>query len=121
MATISNINTGYEITNIDTEVCTKDFIDPNAHIKDVEHPNLSKAQQKQFDRLLERNKDIFAQNEWDIGRTSILEAKIDTDKATPVRKKPYRTPIAYRSEVKRQVRCYRLKSSNLVTQTGQHP
>ena len=53
--------------------------------------------------LLKKNEDVFAKDEFDVGKSNILRAHIDTGGAKPVRQKPYRTPKVYRDEIKRQL------------------
>ena len=81
----------------------QDVTDPNAGIKDLEHANLTPSQQRQFLDLMQKNSDIFAKSEFDIGKCNLMKARIDTTTDVPIRMKPYRTPFAYRDEVKRQV------------------
>ena len=103
VANISVVGRDCEIANVQSQACTADVTDPNARIKDIEHPNLTKSQQVQFNKLMQRNSDIFAKSEWDIGTSTLVKAHIDTGNAAPIRKKAYRTPFSYRAEVNRQV------------------
>ena len=76
---------------------------PPPHHSD-ETLDLTPDEQRQLDELLAKNDDIFSKDEYDLGRTHLLEAVIDTGDSPPVRKKPYRTPLAYREEVRNQIR-----------------
>jgi hypothetical protein len=64
---------------------------------------LSTQQSHALQALLQKNNDVFAKNEFDIGKSNILKAHLDTGKSKPVRRKPYRSPMVYRNEIKRQI------------------
>ena len=95
-----------EITQVqshaETDIKTN-YTPPPEHIPEVHSPDLELDQQKQINDLLKANADVFAKNEFDIGKSTILKAHIETGKSRPIKKKPYRTPFAYRNEVRRQV------------------
>jgi hypothetical protein len=64
---------------------------------------LTSEQKEKLRNLLLENSDIFAKHEWDLGKTHLVKGSIDTGDSPPVRMRPYRTPLAYRGEVKRQI------------------
>ena len=66
-------------------------------------PELPAAEASLVQAVLERNADVFAQSEFDVGKSNILKAHIGTGTAKPIRKRPYRSPMAYRQEIKRQL------------------
>ena len=62
---------------------------------------LSEKQCQSLTALSEKNRDVFTKDEFDIGKSSILKAHLNTGNGKPIRKKPYRSPVAYRPEIKR--------------------
>ena len=54
-------------------------------------------------KLLEENKDLFAKNGLDLGRTNTVTCKIETGTHTPITLKPYRTPLNQRPVVEKAV------------------
>ena len=53
---------------------------------------------------------LFANNNSDLGQTSIIKHLIETEGATPIRLRPYRTARQNRNEMDRQIQeCFRLK------------
>ena len=54
-------------------------------------------------KLLEENKDLFAKNDLDLGRTNTLTCKIDTGTYPPITLKPYRMPLNQRPVVEKAV------------------
>ena len=67
------------------------------------YPLLTDEQFWQLQNLLTENHDVFAKHSWDLGKTNLITGHIDTGNHPPVRMKPYRTPIAYREEVSKQI------------------
>ena len=64
---------------------------------------LSDHQKKRLQELLLKNQDIFSQSEFDLGKSNLISCSINTGKSAPICKRPYRTPFAYRAEVKNQI------------------
>ena len=113
VANITVIDDEYDISEVTTIPPKVDVTDPNARIKDVKHENLTKEQQAKFEKFLSQNSDIFAKSEFDIGKCNLMKANIETTTSVPIRMKPYRTPFAYRDEVRRQIN--EMLSQGLVT------
>jgi hypothetical protein len=103
VANITRVDKTFEISNLQASTIPSEVTDPNKGITDLKCSSLTSQQQEQFEKLLKRNSDIFAKDEFDVGCTNLMEATVDTGNARPVNKKPYRTPFAYRGEVKRQL------------------
>ncbi len=64
------------------------------------------TEQKQLIELLDRNDNIFAKHDFDIGQTNLMEADLNLENETPIRTKPFRTPFAYRVEIQNQLSEY---------------
>ena len=43
--------------------------------------------------------DIFALDDTQLGVTTVVEHSIDTGEAKPIKRRPWRTPLAYREKV----------------------
>ena len=50
-------------------------------------------------KLLQRNADIFASNDAELGHTDIIKMKIDTGNASPIKQKPYGTQLKNREVI----------------------
>ena len=50
-------------------------------------------------KLLQRNADIFASNDAELGHTDIIKMKIDTGNASPIKQKPYHTQLKNREVI----------------------
>ena len=74
--------------------------------------NLSPPQRKQVRDLLISNADVFSAGDWDVGRTSAAEHRIDTGNSRPVKVPPRRIPIHKRQEVEQTVQ--QLKDQGLI-------
>jgi hypothetical protein len=57
----------------------------------------------QFEELIHKNSDVFGSHKYDLGRTELVKFEIDTGDHPPVKKSPYRTPYAFRGQVKQQI------------------
>ena len=61
--------------------------------------NLSYSQSVKAKKLLLRFSDVFSSQEGDLGRTSLVQHRIDTEKERPIRQRARRIPIAKEREV----------------------
>ena len=57
----------------------------------------------QTDSLVERNLDLFAKSNKDLGKTDLIEIDIETGNHEPIALKPYRVPLAKRQIIDEQV------------------
>ena len=64
---------------------------------------LTPTQRQQFSKLLHKFKDIFAENKADLGRTNLVEHKIDSGDTHPFKLPARRVPFAKRAEAEREV------------------
>jgi transposase InsO family protein len=106
VAEVEKLDSDLEIHELTTQTHDIEDIESNSSVslKDLTiGEDLTPDQHQQLVELLKRNTDIFAKHDFDIGRTNLMKAKIETGNSYPVRKKPYRTPFAYREEVKEQI------------------
>jgi len=53
--------------------------------------------------LLQSYSDVFAENSYDIEKTSAIEHVIETDGKGPIRHRAYRTPLKLQDELKRHI------------------
>ena len=61
--------------------------------------NLNPEQQTKFKQLLTDSQNTFSQSSHDLGRTSLVEYKIDLMPGTrPIKQAPYRLPLAKRQD-----------------------
>jgi len=52
--------------------------------------NMTKAQEQELENLLKRYEDIFAKDEYDLGRTDIVKHEIDTGDCKPIKQAAYK-------------------------------
>lgn len=64
---------------------------------------LTPVQAEQVLRLLERNADIFAKHDYDLGHCEVVQHAIDTQGHAPIRQQPYRIPFAQRKVVEEEI------------------
>lgn len=67
--------------------------------------NITVPEEHRFivEKLIERNKDLFAEKDSELGQTDIIKMKIDTGNHDPVKLKPYRTPMHKREIVDKAI------------------
>ena len=71
---------------------------------DFSKTNLTFDQQNQLKYLLNEFHDIFAKDEHDLGKTDIVQHKIDVGDHPPIKSTPYRVPYCQRSIISQQVK-----------------
>ena len=74
-------------------------------IKDIslDHTDLTDEQKKKFKQFLSENQDVFALNDTDLGRTHLLEHRIETKDHPPISQKPYPVPHSLRGIIKEHI------------------
>ena len=70
---------------------------------DIQINHLNCSQQSKIDKLIQKNKSIFARDKYDIGKISDYEAHIDLLEGKYCSKRPYRCTIEDRKEIEQQV------------------
>ena len=79
----------------------------NSDISEVSKVDLSHIQgserQKLLRDMIERNADLFAKSDCDLGFTDLVKAKIDTGHHPPIKQKPYHLPYSQRKVVQEQI------------------
>lgn len=65
--------------------------------------SIPEEHREQLEKLLEKNSDLFAATDLELGRTEAITMKIDTGDHPPIRLKPYRTPINQREVVDKAI------------------
>ena len=68
---------------------------PSAHLTPTENNRLN--------LLLGQYSDVFAASSFDLGRTSIIQHKIDTGAARPIKQPPYRVSQTQKAEIEKQI------------------
>ena len=63
----------------------------------------SPKQKALIEKLLLRYQDVFSKNEFDLGKTHLVEHSIDTGDAKPVAQPPRRVPLAFAEDEKKQI------------------
>jgi len=66
----------------------------------IQNPDLTKAQVDSFFKLIKKFEHIFAKHETDIGRTNLVEHKIDIQGHAPIRQLPYRVLFKQREGIR---------------------
>ena len=65
--------------------------------------NLDSAQQNRLEQFLIKHQDIFSKSSSDIGHTTRIQHHIDVENAKPVKKVPYRIPLAKRRVAEQEI------------------
>ena len=65
--------------------------------------NLDSAQQNRLEQFLIKHQDIFSKSSSDIGHTTLIQHHIDVENAKPVKKVPYRIPLAKRRVAEQEI------------------
>ena len=74
---------------------------PESKKADLSH--VSEAQRQKIQTMLDRNSDLFAKNDCDLGRTTLVKAKIDTGDHPPIKQRPYQLPFSQRTIVQEHI------------------
>ena len=69
----------------------------------LEDKNISPKTQAAFDKLCEKYDDIISKNSGDIGKTMLVEMKIDTGNHPPIASKPYTLPLKHYELVQKEI------------------
>ena len=90
LGTISTVDDA-EVSTI-TEITKSKMVEKErTNLKDAHVPE---EHRNVLDPLLRRNRDVFAAHDTDYGRTQTVTMKIDTQGSSPIKQRPYRTPLA---------------------------
>ena len=66
--------------------------------------HLDESQKTQLKQFLVRNSDVFSKSSSDTGHTTLLQHHIDVQNAKPVKKVPYRIPLAKQKVAEQEIR-----------------
>ena len=69
---------------------------------EVDQSDLSPTGKEKLRSLISAYQDIFSHHPGDIGKTHLVEHRIDTGDTTPIRQRPRRVPIKLREQVEKQ-------------------
>ncbi len=97
-----------QLQQVDEELGDPTFIDPEREIStgdkikfELEH--LLSEERERMENLLNEHQDVFAKNSGDLGLTTLVEHRIDTGDAVPIKQQPRRLPNSLRTVVEEQV------------------
>ena len=90
----------FEINHDDVDTTFATYMKP---LWDSCRPNLSDGEQNRVSDLLLKYIDVFAKSKIDMGRTDIVQHKINTGSAQPIKQPPRRVPYAKRDEAAQEV------------------
>jgi hypothetical protein len=68
-----------------------------------ENPSISSPQAAMLNSLLHRYRHIFAKDDYDLGRTSVVQHTIPVPQNNPIKQRPYRIPQTLQEEAKKQI------------------
>ena len=69
----------------------------------VQEPTLTRAQKLAIVRVLEKNKEVFAKDSWDLGECKLAKHHIDTGSAAPIHCNPHRLAFALRETLREEL------------------
>ena len=90
---ISSVSEETEETSVDNT--------PEARKANLSH--VPDIQRQKLQEMLDRNADLFAKNDCDLGRTDLVKATIDTGDHPPIKQNPYRLPFSERKLVQEHI------------------
>ncbi|XP_066267523.1 uncharacterized protein [Branchiostoma lanceolatum] len=70
---------------------------------DLSDIGLPQPQLQELSDCLEANRDCFSTGSFDLGRTDLVQHRIDTGDAAPIKQRPYRTPVHRREVLRNQI------------------
>ena len=85
--------------------CSQGIVLPD-HLKDMfskSSKDLDKSETEQLKQFLIKHENIFCASSADNGHTTLIKHKIETDNAKPVKKYPYRIPLAKRKVIEAEI------------------
>ena len=97
-----------QLQQVDEELGDPTFIDPEQEISTgdkikFELEYLLSEERERMENLLNEHQDVFAKNSGDLGLTTLVEHRIDTGDAVPIKQQPRRLPNSLRTAVEEQV------------------
>ncbi|CAC5360194.1 unnamed protein product [Mytilus coruscus] len=112
-ATINDVDTGNIFTLDDDNSTNKstvksiNYVQTNSNQTDIQfdlsQAHLTDQQKQKLTIFLNQNRNVFATNVKELGKTDAYKHKINTGNAPPVKSRPYRTSPAAKQEIQRQV------------------
>ena len=77
--------------------------EPNPETKKAKLSHVPTSQRQKLQEMIERNADLFAKNDCDLGLTDLVKAKIETGDHPPIKRAPYRLPFSQREMVQEHI------------------
>ena len=117
---IIKVHSGYVIVSID-KIDYNDIIDmSNKNLKDqsnnkqqnrqksdikfdLDNSDLNEEQKEILTQFLNQNRNVFATNLQELGKTNLYKHTIDTGDSKPIKCRPYRTSPAAKQEIQKQI------------------
>ena len=85
------------------EEVSENSADDIPETKKAKLSHVPEAQRQKIVDLLEKNADLFAKNDCELGKTHLVTCKIDTGDHPPIKQNPYRLPYSQRQLVEEHV------------------
>lgn len=96
------IRRGYIVGRI-TSVNPKEILEISSGQNTNEKIDAPKRFEQSVQRLVNRNKDLFAKKDSDLGVTETVKMKIDTEGHHPIKNRPYRAPLNKRQIIDKAI------------------
>ena len=71
-------------------------VDDNKVLQDIEVGHIDCKHKKKLQEHMKKYRHLFAQSDNELGRTSLVEMKLNTGDQPPVKRRPYQTPFSQR-------------------------
>ena len=71
-------------------------VDDSKVLQDIEVGHIDCKHKKKLQELMEKYRHLFAKSDNELGRTSLVEMKLNTGDHPPVKRRPYQTPFSQR-------------------------
>ena len=90
-------------SQVETSKGRPNFVNSVLATQKIDVSNVPEENRAELRQLLQRYSHIFAENSYEIEKTSLIEHEIDTEGRGPIRQRSYRTPLKLQDELKRHL------------------
>ena len=99
---IISLDSDPSVSVVDSSAATTSN-DAHTNFRGLPSPKLSFSENKKLQLLLDQYSDIFATSSLDLGHTKIIQHKIDTGEAIPIKQQPYRVSHHQKASIEKHI------------------
>ena len=101
LGTFTSMNEDLQVSSLDTAPASQNnstAAEPDVPV-DLTNSDLTEAQKRALQNLVNEYRDIFATSAYDLGCTNLIRHHIDTGDHAPIRQRPYRVPESQKARI----------------------